>query len=206
MFYDPTLGVGEFYHTNNGFDDLSFSSNTGYGIPRGQLWSRASFPRAPQHLGAPTICSSMIPPLAWGCRLPPALLSTILCSIIPQALGEFYHTNNGFDDSSFSSNTGWRRTWSIILAGKFSDNAAPMICCSMIPPREKRSYTIPPTMGSTTLPLHPSPGCIPPGQTLSHSCRTGPDGGPGSQRATPPAIPSLWRGIILGRSLGTSAG
>ncbi len=100
LFYDPTLGVGEFYHTNNGFDDLSFSSNTG--------WN--------------TTWSIMVAGKFSASAAVPGGTDDLLFYDPTLGVGEFYHTNNGFDDLSFSSNTGWRTTWSIIIAGKFSDN------------------------------------------------------------------------------------
>ncbi len=39
-------------------------------------------------------------------------------------VAQFYHTNQyGFDDYAYASYTNWNTTWSIIIAGKFSDNA-----------------------------------------------------------------------------------
>ncbi|MGO8949444.1 MAG: hypothetical protein ACLQUY_17700 [Ktedonobacterales bacterium] len=97
FFYDPTVGVGQFYHTNsNGFDDYSFSSHTGFRT----TWS--------------IIIAGKFSDNAYD---------DLFFYDPTVGVGQFYHTTSTGLGDSFATYTGWRTTWSIIIPGKFSDSA-----------------------------------------------------------------------------------
>jgi hypothetical protein len=91
LFYDPSTGEGEFYHTTSkGFDDYTFAAYTN--------WRRT-----------------------WSLIIPGKFSDSPYTDLLfydpSTGEGEFHHTGaQGFTEDAFAAYTGWRTSWSIIKA------------------------------------------------------------------------------------------